>query len=109
MAPTLSLDALAELDDLAEGAFRAPIGGGRDTPRPAPEGRAAAHGVDVLRAAGSDAVAALHALAAAADLGLALPAAAFVPVVPYVAAYLAEQERAADEDEIGEPDGATAG
>ena len=83
--------ALDRFDDLANAGFRLPIGNGRDTPRLAPERRAAARGVDVLRNASNDAVAALHALALASEQGVDLPAAVFLPVEPYLVAYLEER------------------
>jgi len=89
------LDALADFSDIT---FPLVIGGAKDFPRPAPEGRAAEQGVDVLRKDAEEAVAALYALAAAVDNELPVGPALLTSVQPFIDAYRAAEEQGTSEN-----------
>jgi hypothetical protein len=85
-----SLEALTAYSELS---FPPVVGNLQDFPRPSLEGRAAQQGFVVLREEVEEAVAALHALAAAIDHRLPVPPALQVRVQPYVNAYRAERRQ----------------
>jgi hypothetical protein len=76
-----SLDALDGYSDID---FAPVIGDLQNFPRPSPEARTAQRGFDVLREGIDDAVAALHALAAALESGRDVPPALIAVVQPYL-------------------------
>ena len=95
------IEALDGLDELANGGFGLPVAQGRRMPRLSPESRAAVRGVDVLRAASNDVIAALYALALAREQDIELPAVAFRSVEPYLVAYFDDRRTKEGDDESG--------
>lgn len=87
-------DALAELADIA---FSLAVGDARRFPREASEDRAAVRGIEVLKEWSSQAIAALYALAEAAERGIDVPPAWRQPVQPYIDTYLRAQGDAPSE------------
>jgi|Tabmets5t2r1_1033131.scaffolds.fasta_scaffold82867_2 hypothetical protein len=82
----VALGAVAESSLLA---FPLALGGVKDFPRPAPDGRAALDGVRRLRRQLEEAVAELHAVASALEAGLPVPPVVLTPAGPYLDAYRA--------------------
>jgi hypothetical protein len=98
---------LAELDELSDVAFPLVAGGAKDFPRPAPEDRAAQHGVEVLREEAEDAVAALYALAVAMENDLPVSDALVASIKPFIGASLAAEEQATSENGPDQTEGNT--
>ena len=89
------LDPLADLSNVS---FALVVGGAKDFPRPAPEGEAVKRGVEVLREEAQDAVAALHALAAARDNDLPVSSALLASVQPYIEAFRTAEGQSSSDD-----------
>jgi hypothetical protein len=104
---------LAALDALSDVSFPLVAGGARRFPRPAPEGRAAERGVEVLRKDAEDAIAALHALAVALDherelSGADALLAVFQPSVqPFIDAFQASEGQPPSENGSNQTEGNT--
>jgi hypothetical protein len=99
------LDTLADLSDVT---FPLVVGGAKDFPRPAPEGRAVDQGVDVLREEAEDAVAALHALATALENELPVPPALRASVDPFIDAFRRAEGQPPSENGPNQTEGDTA-
>jgi len=96
---------LGALADISEVSFSPVRGDLRAFPRPEPESQTVELGIDVLRRNTEEAVAVLHALAAALDNELPVPPTLFGPVQPFIDAYRAAEEQRTSENDQTQTEG----